>query len=299
MKIYTKDTEINFLNNMKAVELDKQNYRAAFIKLSLLKKFEVNDIRELIEKFEATFVNYSLEPSLYLFSDRDIVITYKGISSALVDKLSEIIGDTTGEDPTKILSVFDLEKNFNIAKNIGNKKLELIKLEEKVIEASKVENEVENKSYKLEDIKIDEELLHSLIERKNSSTKPKILVVEDDAFSRVLVRNVLQKDNYEVIEAETGLDAIKKYITYAPNIVFLDINLPDSSGIEVLEQMMKMDKNSFIVMLSGNAFKDNIVVSIEKGAKGFVGKPFPKSKIEQYILKYKADQEELSNGAIN
>ena len=75
------------------------------------------------------------------------------------------------------------------------------------------------------------------------------------------------------------------YVNKAPDVLFLDIGLPDINGHEVLEKLFKLDPDAYVVMFSGNGDKENIMKAVELGAKGFVGKPFSQEKLLQYIQK--------------
>jgi len=109
-----------------------------------------------------------------------------------------------------------------------------------------------------------------------------ILIVEDDGFSRKLIRNILNKE-YEVIDVEDGKDALQSYALISPDVTFLDIDLPDVSGHEILTTILKIDPEAYIVMLSGNSDQDNVIRAIKAGAKGFVTKPFQKDRLFKYI----------------
>jgi two-component system chemotaxis response regulator CheY len=68
-------------------------------------------------------------------------------------------------------------------------------------------------------------------------------------------------------------------------VLFLDIGLPDIDGLKVLERIFKLDPQAYVVMFSGNGSKEHIMRAVELGARGFVGKPFTKEKLFQYIEK--------------
>lgn len=118
--------------------------------------------------------------------------------------------------------------------------------------------------------------------RRNGRHTPEILIIEDDAFSRKLVENVLQKSFPLTALGSTEL-ALESYVRLAPDIVFLDINLPDVTGHELLEKFIALDSDAYVIMLSGNADRDNITQAMQLGAKGFIAKPFTREKIFQYI----------------
>jgi DNA-binding NtrC family response regulator len=108
------------------------------------------------------------------------------------------------------------------------------------------------------------------------------MLIEDDAFSRKLVENVVGKQ-YEITSLATADQALNTYARTAPNLLFLDIDLPDVTGHELLAKIMALDPEAHVVMLSGNADRENISKALGIGAKGFVAKPFTRDKLFQYI----------------
>ena len=110
------------------------------------------------------------------------------------------------------------------------------------------------------------------------------MVVDDDLFTQRLVKNSISKHG-DVVFAADGCRALELYVAKAPDILFLDIELPDTTGHEVLEKIFQLDPHAFVVMLSGNGDRDNVLKAVEIGASGFVGKPFPRNRLCQYIEK--------------
>lgn len=109
-----------------------------------------------------------------------------------------------------------------------------------------------------------------------------MMMIEDDAFSSRLVENVLQK-KYAIASLTEANYALETYARLAPDLLFLDINLPDVTGHELLDRILAMDPEAYVVMLSGNADRENITQAMRRGAKGFVAKPFTRDKLVQYI----------------
>lgn len=123
-----------------------------------------------------------------------------------------------------------------------------------------------------------EEIKH----RRSTRTIPEIMVIEDDAFSRRLLENALEK-KYKLTDLSEATYALATYARLAPDLLFLDINLPDVTGHELLEKIITLDPEAYVIMLSGNSDRENIMHAMNKGAKGFVAKPFTKDKLLQYI----------------
>jgi two-component system chemotaxis response regulator CheY len=122
----------------------------------------------------------------------------------------------------------------------------------------------------------------SISTRRRSRTHVELMMIEDDAFSRRLVDNILQK-KYRLTGLVDAIDALDIYARLAPDLLFLDINLPDVTGHELLECILKLDPDAHVIMLSGNSDQNNILQAMRMGAKGFIAKPFTKDKIIQTI----------------
>lgn len=109
-----------------------------------------------------------------------------------------------------------------------------------------------------------------------------VMIVEDDPLTRRLVTGAF-KESYALITAENAQEAIANYLLHAPDIVFLDIGLPDTSGFAVLQQIMASDPEAYVVMFSGSGYLDNVTSALTAGASGFIAKPFKKEKMKHYI----------------
>lgn len=111
-----------------------------------------------------------------------------------------------------------------------------------------------------------------------------VMIVEDDRFTATFAANILNKE-YEMILAKTGEDAITSYIEHAPDIVFLDIHLPGLSGHETLNALRAVDPDAYIIMLSVDTVKENVISASQGGAAGFLKKPFSKERMLQIVMK--------------
>jgi len=110
----------------------------------------------------------------------------------------------------------------------------------------------------------------------------KVLVVDDAAFMRLSLRTMLEKNGFEVVgDAENGRKAIEKYKILKPDIVTMDITMPDMDGIEALTEIIRFDSNAKVIMLSAMGQEVKIREAIIIGAKSFIIKPFK----EEFLLK--------------
>ncbi|MGH1375969.1 MAG: response regulator [Alphaproteobacteria bacterium] len=133
-----------------------------------------------------------------------------------------------------------------------------------------------------EKIELSDMIKPHVNDTKIDAEHTKVLLVEDDPVTRWLVRNAL-KGSCDFATASTANKAFSLYSIHQPDVVFLDINLPDKNGYEVLEWIMRNDPGANVVMFSGQSHMDNIMEALEIGARGFIGKPFIKEQFLDYI----------------
>ena len=114
----------------------------------------------------------------------------------------------------------------------------------------------------------------------------KILIVDDAAFMRLLLRDILVNGGYEIAgEAEDGNDAVAKYRGLAPDLVLMDITMPEKSGIVAVQEIMAEDPRAKIIMVSAMGQQSMVVQSIKSGAMDFVVKPFHPDRVLDSIEK--------------
>lgn len=114
------------------------------------------------------------------------------------------------------------------------------------------------------------------------SKKKRVLLVEDDPVTRWLVRNAL-KNECEMVTATTAGKAIDLYKSYTPDVVFLDIGLPDRRGTDVLSDIMEQDPAARVVMFTHMDDFDTLAKTLSDGAIGYITKPFHRNRLLQYL----------------
>jgi two-component system chemotaxis response regulator CheY len=123
-------------------------------------------------------------------------------------------------------------------------------------------------------------------QEKTERTAPTVMIVDDALFMRMMIRDILSKDGFEVVaEAENGIEAVEKYKETRPDIVTMDIVMPEMDGIEAVRQIMKIDPNARILMCSAMGQQPLVVEALEAGAKDFIIKPFQPSKVIEAVEK--------------
>lgn len=114
----------------------------------------------------------------------------------------------------------------------------------------------------------------------------RVLITDDAAFMRMMLKDILTKGGYDVIgEAINGADAIEKYKELKPDLVTLDITMPEMDGISACEGIMKYDPNAKCVMCSAMGQQAMVLSAIKAGAKDFIVKPFKAERVIEAIGK--------------
>jgi two-component system, chemotaxis family, chemotaxis protein CheY len=114
----------------------------------------------------------------------------------------------------------------------------------------------------------------------------KVLVVDDAAFMRLSLRTMLQRNGFEVIgDAANGREAVDKYFDLRPDIVTMDITMPEMDGVEALSEIKKKHPSAKIIMISALGQESWVRKAIILGASGFVIKPYKEEHIIQTLNK--------------
>lgn len=114
----------------------------------------------------------------------------------------------------------------------------------------------------------------------------KILIVDDAVFMRMKLKDILTKNGYEVVgEAQNGQEAFEKYQATNPDVVTMDITMPDVDGLEALKMIRAHDPNAKVIMCSTMGQQGMVMDAIKSGAKDFIVKPFDTDRVINAITK--------------
>ena len=114
---------------------------------------------------------------------------------------------------------------------------------------------------------------------------PKILIVDDAEFLRMRISKMLVGDGYEVVEAENGKQAVEYYKEHSPNVVLMDITMPEMDGLTALKEIKSFDAGAKVVMLTALGQESVVLEAIKSGARDFVVKPFERERVLNAIEK--------------
>ena len=113
-----------------------------------------------------------------------------------------------------------------------------------------------------------------------------ILICDDAAFMRMMIKDILVKNGYNIAaEAENGIKAVEKYNETKPDLVLMDITMPEMDGIQALKQIKAADPNASVVMCSAMGQQAMVIESIQSGARDFIVKPFQADRVIEAVKK--------------
>ena len=113
-----------------------------------------------------------------------------------------------------------------------------------------------------------------------------ILICDDAAFMRMMIKDILTKNGYNVAgEAENGQKAVEKYNETKPDLVLMDITMPEMDGIQALKKIKENDPSALVIMCSAMGQQAMVIESIQAGAKDFIVKPFQADRVIEAVKK--------------
>ena len=113
-----------------------------------------------------------------------------------------------------------------------------------------------------------------------------ILICDDAAFMRMMIKDILVKNGYNIAgEAENGLKAVEKYAETKPDLVLMDITMPEMDGIAALKKIKAADPSAVVIMCSAMGQQAMVIEAIQSGAKDFIVKPFQPERVLEAVKK--------------
>ena len=114
----------------------------------------------------------------------------------------------------------------------------------------------------------------------------RILVVDDAQFMRMMLKNILSGAGYEIVgEGENGVQAIEKYKDLKPDLVVMDMIMPEMGGIDAVREIVKLDPGAKVLMCSAMGQQALVVEAIQVGARDFIVKPFQPAGVLEAVAK--------------
>lgn len=233
--------------------------------------------------------------SAYIMSNGDLILTWPGMKKKMLGRLQStleqfIVSQKDVMPGNSLLHYYDLisqaeELRARLMGRKEEKTSKVLHLTPKAPEPSPPASNQPTRPSNEALIQQYADIFTRVAENRKNRTKPEILIVEDQAFSRTLLLEMLTH-RYTTLVAADGLEALDIYARHAPDITFLDIELPGLNGHELARIIHTMDKNAFIVMVTANHYAEDVKAARENGAEGFIVKPYSKQKLFECVERY-------------
>jgi len=280
MIVVSKDAEIKILH-----ELRRGHKRHVRQLCFLLRLSKINGPkRDIFESFLRLFLENTNAylGRVYICQDQDVFIMMPEFDETDFAKFLIALSEATGiEDIKNAGRAFKVEIQWSELENFLNRKIEVLdnkKIAEQ--ERQRHEDAVKNNDELFRNM--DQNLISTISKRRIQRRNTIIMIADDDQLSRTIAANVL-RESHNIAIAKDGKSAIREYIETAPDVLFLDIDMPDMTGYEVLDFIFRVDQYAFVVMFSSRKDKSNMMKAVDLGAQGFVGKPFTRENLFHHV----------------
>lgn len=128
------------------------------------------------------------------------------------------------------------------------------------------------------------------MDTQSSRTHATVMLVDDELFFRKLLRDILEKEGYQVIaEAVNGVDAVNMFSLHRPDISLIDIYMPEKNGMDATKEILSIDRNAKVLICSALGCDEDVAVSLQVGAKAVVQKPFIQSEVLENVRRVLAE----------
>lgn len=111
-----------------------------------------------------------------------------------------------------------------------------------------------------------------------------VMIADDDLFVRKVIKVALE-NLAEFVEVTDGAQVVELCVKTKPNLIFLDIHMPNESGLDLLPQLIRADANAHVIMLSADSSEENVRSTMSCGSRGFMTKPFNKQRVLDYFTR--------------
>lgn len=114
----------------------------------------------------------------------------------------------------------------------------------------------------------------------------KVLIVDDSSIDRFIIKKCIENNGHRIVgEASNSIEAIEQYRKLSPDVVFLDIVMPNDNGISILKDLLLLDSDARIVMCTSAALQNIVIEAIQIGAKSFLVKPITNNSVKNAFLR--------------
>ncbi len=217
--------------------------------------------------------------SLFFCADGDVFLWWNGQASETIGQIEKTLCDTLKiEETSGFFRQYDGAIQRKMLQHICREKIH-ISIEKETAAPALTEADKQALA------KQQWETFAQATKKRGGRSKPEIMIVEDVEITRKLLRAIIG-NQYVCHMAADGAEAIKLYTENAPDIVFLDIELPDCSGHELASLFGKNDPDAYLIMATANHYESDINAAKENKVKGYAVKPLTLEKIKKFLDNY-------------
>lgn len=221
---------------------------------------------------------------VYFCSDGDVIFQWIDgqDDSDHKNTIINFISERFRKDIEAIMPFEDFFAEYNIFDNIGALKAECLKKQGKITKNGReLTRCLENDRL----VSTFSSTIQLISMQRTMRVKPHILIVEDQAFSQQMLLSVLEPEHTCHVASSAG-EGVLLYIEKCPDIVFLDIGLPDISGHSFAKLLKAIDPNVYVVLVTAKNFASDVQTAKENDVKGYIPKPFTKDAIFETLDKF-------------
>lgn len=223
---------------------------------------------------------------LYYCSDKDVFIEWigsaKGIKTAIEGEIAKhCLQKSPNWSPEDFFHYYDINAHGEELRIICKHKIAKLSPEKFKLTPDLSTPVIKNLKFTPEQyIAFD-----NAIKTRNNRKAPEVLIVEDQAFSRTLLMGILSHQ-YKCHTAKNAAETLSVFAGLAPDIILLDVELPDSNGHAIAKFIRNIDPNVWIIMITANHYQADIIAAKENKVQGFIVKPYSKQKILEIMSNY-------------
>lgn len=282
MIVILKNTESKLMNELRKCRDVKTLQRCFFLEFSSLDIPKHKVFETFLRMLQEVPDSYMAQ--IYVCRDADVFILMQGfMQRQFTDFLERLSEALNAPNLAELSKVYEIGRDWISLEMLCAEKLEMIDQDRK--QEKEVRRKEASEKATIDVLStLDPDLVSSISRRRLERLSTLVLIVDDDQLSRTLAGNVL-REKYQPAFARDGKSALEEFVSLAPDIVFLDIGMPDIGGHEVLESLFQIDPEAYVIMFSGRKDKENMMRALETGAQGFLGKPFTREKLFQHVEK--------------
>lgn len=252
MLVITQSALENLNEELKFCQYGDQHWRCVIIKCSLAKNKPEHWFSFICDKINFSFGN---EGTIYLFPDDDVYIFSRTPSTKSVSALYQSLGDYFSDIPQSVaILLYELPVHLDYLKTAFKEKQPKVSTTPEPVKPDITPRSVIQDPDYLPIVK-------TISERRAARPRVEVMVSEDDPFSSRLVCKTIDT-KYASLATFDGKKTIETYIFNAPNVLFLDIGLPDMNGLEILSSIFAADPEAYVVIISANGNKENVMKAI-------------------------------------